>query len=411
MDKTRFMFRGVALAVVLTAASTARAEDARDYIDDAKVFYRVVSCGSPDTPVPAGLDQKTVDAHCALMAKTYEYTKTKYIEPAQAFFAKLRPTDIPKTVVYPFGGGDLLSALVTYPDATDITTISLEHAGDPTRLAKMTKKADLRQHLADFRAAVDGLLRLHDSTSENMMKLEVGGVPGQLSFHITGLTVHGYEPVSLKYFTINDDGTLHYLTQTEIDGLAKKKAKKLRGKWVDTDFSEAFNNMELTFRKAGDPKAPLIVHRHIAWSLDNQKFKDSPLEKYLVSKGKVVAMTKAASYLLWNSYFSEIRDYLLANMVWMASDATGIPPKNAKKAGFTQTTYGTFKGAFLEEFDPNVNEQMVEMWDKQPKRKLPFRYGYPDNDKHWHMMITAPAPAKDAPSTTQPAQGSGAPKK
>src|SRR5687768_7433442 len=183
MDKTRFMFGPVATVFVLTAAvSTASAEEARDYIDDAKVFYRVVSCGAPETPVPAGLDQKTVDAHCAIMAKTYEYTKTKYIEVASKFFTNLRPTDVPTTVVYPFGGGDLLSALVTYPDAKDITTISLEHAGDPTRVAKMTKKAALKQHLAEFRAAVSGLLRLHDSTSENMMKLEVGGIPGQLSF-------------------------------------------------------------------------------------------------------------------------------------------------------------------------------------------------------------------------------------
>jgi hypothetical protein len=417
MDKTRFMFGPVATAFVLAAAtSTASAEDARDYIDDAKVFYRVVSCGAPETPVPAGLDQKTVDAHCAIMAKTYEYTKTKYIETAQKFFANLRPTDVPTTVVYPFGGGDLLSALVTYPDAKDITTISLEHAGDPTRVAKMTKKAALKQHLAEFRAAVDGLLRLHDSTSENMMKLEVGGIPGQLSFHITGLMLHGYEPVSLKYFTINDDGTLHYLTQTEIDGLAKKKAKKLRGKWVDTDFSEAFNNMELTFRKVGDAKAPLVTHRHIAWSLDDKKFKESPLQKHLVAKGKIAAMTKAASFLLWNNYFSGIRDYLLDNMVWMASDATGVPPKHAKKKGFTQTTYGVFKGAFLDEYDANVNEQMVELWDKQPKRKLPFRYGYPDNEKHVHMMITAPAPKKIAPeapkeapkSTAPPARGSAA---
>ncbi|HSD90364.1 MAG TPA: hypothetical protein VLB44_22700 [Kofleriaceae bacterium] len=399
MDKTRFMFAPVAMAFVLTAASsTASAEEARDFIEDAKVFYRVVSCGAPDTAVPDGLDQKTVDAHCAQMAKTYEYTKSHYLEPASAFFASLRPKDLPTTVVYPFGGGDLLSALVTYPDAKDITTISLEHAGDPTRLAKLKKKADLRQHLSDFRAAVDGLLRLHDSTSENMMKLEVGGIPGQLSFHITGMTVHGYEPVSLKYFTFNDDGTLHYLTQTEIDAMAKKKAKKIRSKWVDTDFSEAFNNMELTFRKAGDPKAPLIVHRHIAWSLDDKKFKGSPLEKYLLAKGKVVAMTKAASYLLWNGYFSGIREYLTGNMVWMASDATGVPPKFAKKAGFTQTTYGTFKGAFLEEFDPNVNEQMIKLWESQPRRKLPFRYGYPDSEKHVHLMITAPAPPpKDAP--------------
>ena len=176
----------------------------------------------------------------------------------------LRPTDLPTTVVYPFGGGDLASALVTYPDARDITTISLEHAGDPTRLAQARQDEAARRRCRNYRDAIDGLLSLHDSTSENMRKLEVGGIPGQLSFHITGMTAMGYEPVSLKFFTINDDGTLHYLTQAEIDALAKKTAKKIKGGWVDTDFSQAFTNMELTFRKAGDPKAPLVMHRHIA---------------------------------------------------------------------------------------------------------------------------------------------------
>ena len=41
---------------------------------------------------------------------------------------------------------------------------------------------------------------------------------------------------------------------------------------------------------------------------------------------------------------------------------------------------------------------MVKMWEKQPKRKLPFRYGYPDIEKHVHLMITAPAPAARAPN-------------
>jgi hypothetical protein len=397
------MFVPVALAFALTAAasSTASAEEAKDFISDAKLFYRVVACGGTEAP-PANLDAKVIEKHCAEMAKRYEYIKGHYFEPAAKFFADKRPADLPKTVVYPFGGGDLMSALVTYPDARDITTISLEHAGDPTRLATMTKKTQLATALQNYRAAVAGLLSLHDSTSENMRKLEVGGIPGQLSFHITGMTAHGYEPVSLKFFTFNEDGTIHYLTASEIDALQHKKAKKIRNSWVDTDFSEAYNNMELTFRKAGDPKAPLIVHRHVAWNLGDNGFKGSPLEKYLQSKGKVAAMTKAASYLIWSSAFSGIRDYLLNNMVWMVSDATGIAPKAAKKAGFTQTTYGTFSGAFLEEAIPEVNQQMVELWASQPKRKLPFRYGYPDSEKHVHLMITAPKPAK-APAPPKPA--------
>ncbi|HEY1548570.1 MAG TPA: hypothetical protein VGG28_12150, partial [Kofleriaceae bacterium] len=329
------------------------------------------------------------ERHCQIMAKRYDEWRKTYATPAGTFFQGLRPANLPTTVVYPFGGGDLGSALVTYPNARDITTISLEHAGDPSRLSKLSKN-QLRESLSNYRDAIDGLLELHDSTSENMRKLEVGGIPGQLSFHITGMTAMGYEPVKLVFFSVNDDGTLHYYTQAEIDAFGKKIAKKIKGGWVDTDFSPAFTNMELTFRKAGDPNAPLVVHRHIAWNLGNKAYKGSGLEKYLETKGKVAAMTKAASYLIWNDGFSGIRDFLLNHMTWMVSDSTGIAPRYAKKAGFTQKTYGTFTGAFLDDADPNVSDAMVKMWADQPKRHLPFRYGYPDKDKHVHLMITEP---------------------
>ena len=386
--------RTVLLVASLLVATTAHAEEAAvDFIADAKLYYRVVACKGSDA-IPATIDAPTVEKHCAEMAKRYERFNEKYVTPAQAFFAQLRPATTPTTIVYPFGGGDLASALVTYPDAKEITTISLEHAGDPTRLAKLEKKSQLNNSLAAYRAAIYGLLTLNDSTSENMRKLEKGGIPGQLSFHLTGMAALGYEPVSLKFLRLNDDGTIHYLTQADFDALAPKKAKKKKGGWVDTDFSEAFTNMELSFRRAGDAKAPVVVHRHFAWNLGDKGFKGSALEKHLQAKGKIAALTKAASYLIWNGGFSGIRNYLLANMTWMASDATGIPPRWAKKAGFEIVTYGTFKGPFLEDADINIGEEMVRMWATQPRRKLPFRYGYPDSEKNLHLMITKPVEKK-----------------
>ena len=297
-------------------------------------------------------------------------------------------------MVYPFGGGDLMSALVTFPDAKEITTISLEHAGDPTRLGKLDNKGKLATALANYRNGSSGLLTLHDSTSENMRKLEKGAIPGQLSFHLTGMAVNGYEPVSLKFFKLADDGKIVYLEKADYEALANKIAKKVKGSWVDTDWSEAYNHMELVMRKAGDPKAPLVTHRHIAWNLNDGGFGGSALEKHLLAKGKVAALTKAASYLIWGGGFSGIRDYLLANLTWMASDATGIPPRHAKKAGFEQVTYGTFKGPFLEDADVNIGAEMAKMWATQPRRKLPFRYGYPDSEKNLHLMITKPIEAK-----------------
>jgi hypothetical protein len=380
------------LAVVRPAVAVAAPTDAADFLSDAKLFYRVVACGGAE-PLPASIDAPTVDAHCAEMAKRYQHYSEKYVAPARAFFAPLRPATVPTTIVYPFGGGDLGSALITYPDAREITTISLEHAGDPTRLAKLDKK-QLRAALAAYRDAIEGLLALHDSTSENMRKLERGGIPGQLAFHVTGMTALGFEPVALRFFTLDPEGAVHYLTTAEVDGLASKKAKKVKGGWVDTDFSEAFNHMELSFRKAGDAKAPVVVHRHIAANLANKAFKDSPLHKHLLAKGKFAAITKAASYLLWSDSFSDIRDLLLAHMTWMASDSTGVPPRFAKKAGFTQVTYGTFTAPFLDEADKSTGEAMAKLWASQPHRKLAFRYGYPDASANLHLMITQPAEPK-----------------
>jgi hypothetical protein len=386
-----------AAGLIAMAPVVAAADESADFISDAKLFYRVVACGgtaSPSAePLPATIDAATVQAHCAEMAKRFQHYTEKYVAPARAFFAPLRPAAVPTTVVYPFGGGDLGSALVTFPDAREITTISLEHAGDPTRLAKLDKK-ELRAALAAYRDASEGLLALYDSTSENMRKLEHGGIPGQLSFHITGMAALGFEPVSLKFITLDPDGKVHHLTSAEIDALASKKARRVKGNWVDTDFSEAFTHMELTFRKAGDPRAPLIVHRHFAANLANKAFKDSPLHKHLIAKGKFSAMTKAASYLLWLDGFSEIRDLLLANMAWMASDSTGVPPRFARKAGFVQITYGSFTGPFLEEADKATGEAMAKLWSSQPHRKLAFRYGYPDASTNLHLMITQPAEPK-----------------
>lgn len=373
---------GASEPAVAPAAGTGR-----DFAAEALAFSGAVACG-PGGDIPSALDRSIIDKHCAEMAARYLRFTDNYITPARAFFAELRPPGVPTKVVYPFGGGDLGSALLTFPQATEITTISLEHAGDPTRLTGLSANA-LRRGLNDFRAAVRGLLTNNDSTSENMRKLERGGIPGQLSFHLTGAAALGYAPVSLRFFTLEDSGAIHYLTQQEIDALAPVRAKRKKSSWVDTDFSAAFTNMELVLRKVSDPSAPLVIHRHIAANLANAGFRGSAVEKHLQAKGAISAMTKAASYLLWSENFSAIRDYLSSNLVWMASDATGIPVREARRANLMQSTYGRFAGAFLPDAPAAVGASMVTLWAAQPRRKLAFRYGYPDSQGNVHLMITA----------------------
>jgi hypothetical protein len=338
-----------------------------------------------------------VDAHCKEMQRRYGLYRETWVKQATPFIAALKPQGLPTTVVYPFGGGDLISALTTYPEAKDITTMSLEHAGDPRRITTLNKK-QLEQSLSLIRQTSAGLLTANDSKTVNLMKGQRGDLPGQLSFFLIALAVHGYVPLSLKYVKVNADGSLHYLAKTELEASESEKATLLHQKWVSPDFSPAFDNAELVFMKAGgDPKTDARVHHHFPQNLDDDHFgKDAAMQAYLDGKGRVVAMTKAASYLLWRDTFSTIRSWLLAHMDFMVSDSTGVPPKFAKDKGFEQEAFGTFEESFLGA-SPKYNEDFRALWKKA--KPLPFRYGYLDKALHKHMLITRKAGAAPAGSS------------
>ena len=363
-----------------------------DLTAEARLLYRVVACGNDD-PLPPGFDAKVVAAHCKEMQRRYAKYRATWIAEAEPFIQALKPPGLPRVVVYPFGGGDLISALTTYPEATEYTTMSLEHAGDPRRIQGLSSK-QLEDSLWLLRATSSGLLVANDSKTENLMKVQRGELPGQLCFFLMGLAVHGYDVVRLRYVTLEPDGAVRALTAEDVAALEKKEAKLLHQSWVSPDFSAAFDNLELVFVKRGeDPATQARVHRHFAQNLDDRHFgQDAAMQAYLRARKPISAMTKAASYLLWRDDFKAIRGYLLEHMEFMVSDSTGIPPRYATRAGFVQDAYGRFAGSFLPA-SQGINDEFRALW-KAP-RKLGFRYGYLDQDLSMHMLITR-RPAADA---------------
>src|SRR5262249_53175076 len=107
----------------------------RDLALEARLLYRVAACRG-DAEVPKAW-QAVVAQHCALLAPLVEGYQRDWLAVAAPFLAQLRPRDLPPFVVYPFGGGDLLSALATFPDANEYTTVSLEAAGDLRGLSRL----------------------------------------------------------------------------------------------------------------------------------------------------------------------------------------------------------------------------------------------------------------------------------
>jgi hypothetical protein len=377
-----------------------------NFIDDAKLLYRIAACAPSDEPLPSALTRddpattaklaKIVEQHCkAILPKLAEFRAT-YFERGRAWFDRVVPPDVPRTVVYPFGGGDLLSALVAFPAATEVTTISLELAGDPRRLRTLSPVA-LERSLGALRIDIGGLISVGSNTSENLSNQQRNDLPGQVSSFLLGLVAGGYEPIAMRYFTLDDAGAIHYLDQREIDELdeeaRKSRPKSLKHDWLPPSFSHAFANVEIQYRKqGGGADDELRVHRHIGWNLGDPYLGKHPqLLRHLERKGSVTMLTKGGSYLLYRGDFSLIRGYMLDHLTWMLSDSTGIPPTFAEPAGMLQVTYGHYNGAFLEGAQANRHDDsFIRLWKSQRVRSLPFRFGYVDKDKQAHVVVTYP---------------------
>jgi hypothetical protein len=387
--------------VIAGFAAPAVADTGTDFGPQVKLLFRVGACGGESAePLPENIPVKSVTAHCKEMRELYASYHHEWADKAGAFIKPLVPANAPKTVVYPFGGGDLTSALVVFPDATEITTLSLEAPGD-VRAIDTIRKQQLVTDLDTISHDIRRLYRSAHSTTKSLQAAAYSELPGSLMFALAGLAVMGYEPVSLRYFDIKPDGSLSYLSAAELDKrvadlVASKHDPKRKQRfdarkhyWVEMD--SVFANVEIQYRPIGDAKAPLRTYRHILANLDDpHQTADHRVLDHLRAKGKVTVMTKAASFLLWYDDFSQVRDYLLQNMAWMISDASGIPPSFAQPAGFEQITYGTFVGPYFIQDRNNTRGQFVKLWKNQPKRPLPFRFGYPDAEKNGHMMITRP---------------------
>jgi hypothetical protein len=351
--------------------------------------YAVAACGEAPPPT---VDKRVVTAHCAELAKAVAQWKKNWFAKASPWLGKLLDQGYPKTVVYPFGGGDVVTMLSVYPEATEYTSLSLEGIGDPRSLAKLDRAklegglAKLRKMLAaNLNWAWNTTIQLSIDSSESG-----AGIPGILTIALVALDAHGYEPIEARYFELATDGSLKYLTDEMVEAWDRRATPAIpKRKPTHAVQQGLFNNIEIVFRKKGDATAPKKTFRHIAADLSDEGLTaNGGALAYLGKRSELAAMTKAASYLLWKPEFDKLRSLLLAKMKVMVSDDTGIPPRYAKPAGFTQTMYGTYTGAFFKWARGEVEKEMIDAWKVPAEKSLPFRFGYYDNRRTPHLMIT-----------------------
>ena len=74
-----------------------------------------------------------------------------------------------------------------------------------------------------------------------------------------------------------------------------------------------------------------------------------------------------------------------------------MPPAAAHEHALVQTSYGAFVGPFLPSASQKASAEFGALWRAQPRRPLPFRFGYPDAAGNRHMLITSRPSNASAP--------------
>jgi hypothetical protein len=234
-------------APAVAAADAAPAEPAPPptaFDAQMRLMFRIAGCGGDD-PLPAPIPTSVVQKHCQALDKIIAEYREHWLDKALPFLAGVVPKDIPDTILYPFGGSDLITALATFPDAREITIISLEHAGD-VRVVDTLKPDELADSLKKNRDHLQFLYRAAFQKTADLKTMSRSDLPGHLVGSFVAFHILGYVPVTMRYFVLKEDGLLEYVT-------------------------DKFSNVEITFRKPG---GRLQTYRHIAANLA-----DGPLRK------------------------------------------------------------------------------------------------------------------------------------
>ena len=244
------MYGARVLAFAVSLLLAADAPPAADFIQDVKPLFNVVTCQGD---APPQLDAKILAAFCASQSKRYEHFRDNWAVKASKFVGDLLPAELPEELVYPFKNNNSMAALALFPKAKVITTLSLELSGDPRRLPGLTDPRALKTSLAAIANASASTLMSNDSLSRNLSATQRGDLPGQLSMHLMGLALAGQEPVAVRFFRVEPDGSLHYFTADEVKELDGSTATRLKATWKAPDFSPVFANVELEFVPKGQP--------------------------------------------------------------------------------------------------------------------------------------------------------------
>jgi hypothetical protein len=265
-----------------------------------------------------------------------------------------------RTVFYPFGGPDLLTPLILFPNADTYVLLGLEFVGHLPDFDK-AGPANVQAYFDNLTAALSDFVNKSYFITHNMdatlMGSQVDGVLPLLGFFLKRT---GFAIASIKRVELLDKGEI-----IEYDpDLVARKVRRPYGTKIEF-FAPGTDRIRTAYYFSAD--------------LADAAFKkDSSFHAFLEGLPFETTFLKSASYLPHYREFTNIRNLILAKSRFVLEDDTGIPFKYFPADVWTGQLYGEYIKP-IADFKGVEQEDLKAAYDDPSRvKKLPFHLGY-----HW----------------------------
>ena len=250
------------------------------------------------------------------------------------------------TVLYPFGGPDLLYVSALFPRAKSYALLGLEPVGDVPPLETMPP-GEVLAALAAFRRAMHTQLAAGYFITEDMRS------------DLVRSGLRGVTPILLCAVALTGG-------QVEAVGGIAAGAKP---------------GVEVRFRDATGLRHSAI---YVAGDLSNSWF-DGGYRQWLAGLGGNITYFKAASYLMQDGRFSQSRDFFLSQSRVILQDDSGIPFRYFAQ-GWALRFYGNYEHP-IGLFAKHQQDDLRQAYAANPKGPLEFGSGYQVNEGQGNLLL------------------------
>lgn len=270
-----------------------------------------------------------------------------------------------KTIFYPFSGPDFLYAYLFFPKGTEYVMVGLEPIGNIPDITKIpAEKMDGK--LQEIHKSMNDLLQLSFFRTK-AMKVDLAE-KGVLPILFVFLARTNHRILDVQYFKLNKDASIQYL---------KTDKNNSKGEGVKIDFvSEGENQVRNLY--------------YFSLDLSNDGLQKTPeFKQFVKNLNKPITYLKAASYLMHNDEFSEIRNLILSQSTSILQDDSGMPIKYFDRAKWNLKFYGSYTQP-IDLFKVRYQPDLRKIYQSDPTIKpLNFGIGYQFEVNTSNLMLAS----------------------